>query len=333
MVFKRADALRAITEELGRIVNTCELQGILKLFDNHVQAQHFFCRLLNSIYGLKLQEMDQMQANYPAIDLGDTTNRVAYQITTEKGGDKVQHTLDKFIKHGLGADYDTLKILIVGTRQATYKTVKVPDTMQFDCDGDILGVPDLVKHLNTLSSLKLEDVARVMREELVAVPHSQKRLKDEIIEWLKDNCFREPLSQVLPRVVRLAQVVGNINAGHWARLELFGYNREGGMTEDEFVPEYRTIVGQYMDHFNRPLRLPPNLHFVSCYRLRYGVGTLEELARQSAMQNIADVSFNHLIRQHFNVDVERFCFNPIAVANVINAIRAQMMDKIRELEQ
>lgn len=167
MVFKRTESLRAITDGLGRIVHTCALQGLLKLFDDHVQAQHFFCRLLNAIYGLQLQQMDQIQANYPAIDLGDPTNRVAYQVTAEKGRDKVQHTLDKFVEHGLQATYDTLKILVIGDRQATYKTVKVPDAIQFDCDGDILGIADLVRHLNTLPSGRLEEVEAIMNEELV----------------------------------------------------------------------------------------------------------------------------------------------------------------------
>src|SRR5262249_21755746 len=101
MVFKSGDSLRTITEALGWIMQTCRLQGMIKLFDNHVQAQRFFCRFLNSAYSLQLQQMDHIQTNYPAIDLGDAKNKVAYQITTDKGSDKIQHTLDKFVTHGL----------------------------------------------------------------------------------------------------------------------------------------------------------------------------------------------------------------------------------------
>ncbi len=195
MVFKRAESLRAITEGLGRIVSTCALQGLLKLFDNHVQAQHFFCRLLNAIYGLQLQQMDQIQANYPAIDLGDPANRIAYQITTEKGGDKVQHTLDKFVEHGLHNTYDTLKIFVIGERQGTYKSVKLPDVIQFDCDGDILGMPEFVKHLNTLPSPRLEVVEAIFNEELVPTQKGEQQpgvdLMPEARQFLRVACGEE----------------------------------------------------------------------------------------------------------------------------------------------
>jgi hypothetical protein len=176
MVFRRTESLRAITDALGRIIHACALQGLLRLFDDHVQAQHFFCRLLNAIYGLQLQEMDQIQANYPAIDLGDPTNRVAYQITADKGGDKIQQTLNGFVNHGLQASYDTLKILVVGDRQATYKTVKVPEVIQFDCDTDVMGIADLVRHLNTLPSPRLEEVEAILNQELVPTAKGEQQV-------------------------------------------------------------------------------------------------------------------------------------------------------------
>ena len=69
-MFTRGDYLRTITGGLAHVERACELQGILKLFDSHVLAQNFFCRILNAVYALKLVEMDKVQANYPAIDLG-----------------------------------------------------------------------------------------------------------------------------------------------------------------------------------------------------------------------------------------------------------------------
>lgn len=155
----------------------------------------------------------------------------------------------------------------------------------------------------------------------------------DLLDWLQKNCFREPLSHVLPQLVRLAQIIGNEDVEHWARLELFGYTREGGMKNDEIVPEYRTVVGQYYDHFNRPLQLPAKLQFVNSYRLRYGAATLEEFAKQNDMQNIGDMGMIELIREELNVSVARFCFSPLSVVDVVNAIRNKAMDKVRELEK
>jgi hypothetical protein len=168
MVFKRTDSLEAIADGLAWIKLCCEQRGWLKLFGDHVAAQHFFRRFLNTAFTLNLVELDQVQANHPAIDLGDSTNRIAYQITTERGGDKVQHTLDTFVQHGLEQQYDTLRVLIVGNRQATYKSVTVPPTLKFDCDRDILGLEELVKFIGTLDSARLDALRAILAEELKA---------------------------------------------------------------------------------------------------------------------------------------------------------------------
>lgn len=171
MTFKRGDHLRAITDGLAHVEKACELQGILKLFDNHVLAQNFFCRVLNVLYGLKLIEMDKIQANYPAIDLGDLENRVAYQITTERRGEKIQHTLDKFVEHSLDTVYDQLRILVIGERQSAYKSVAVPTQLQFNPEVDILGTRELLLDVNKLATPRLESLAVILKEEL-STPNS-----------------------------------------------------------------------------------------------------------------------------------------------------------------
>jgi hypothetical protein len=166
MVFKRGDALKTITQGLAWIKTTCELQGQMKLFDDHLQAQPFFRRVLNVAYGLQLEVMDRIRPNYPAIDLGDRTNRVAFQVTTERRADKVQHTLDKFVEYGLHRDFDLLRILIIGEPQATYKKVVIPEELAFDCGRDILGISKLVKHIETLATPPIIEIAGVFAEEL-----------------------------------------------------------------------------------------------------------------------------------------------------------------------
>jgi hypothetical protein len=166
MVFKRADSLEAIADGLAWIKLSCEQRGWLKLFDDHVVAQHFFCRFLNAAFNLGLVELDLIQSNHPAIDLGDSTNRIAYQITTERRGEKIQHTLDKFVQHGLAEQYDTLRILIVGDRQSTYKSVIVPVSLQFDSDRDILGIEELVKYIANVDTARLEYLRSILADEL-----------------------------------------------------------------------------------------------------------------------------------------------------------------------
>ena len=182
MVLKRAEALEFISDRLAWIKVACEQRGWLKLFDEHVVAQHFLCRFLNAAFNLALVEMDRIQANFPAIDLGDSTNRIAYQITSERRGKKVQHTLDKFVKHGLDKRYDTLRLLIIGDRQGTYNSVVVPPSLQFDCNRDIMGIEELVKQIGNLDSTRLEMLQTILAEEVKHPVAGQNQIDDDTIK-------------------------------------------------------------------------------------------------------------------------------------------------------
>jgi hypothetical protein len=91
---------------------------------------------------------------------------VACQITTDKTSEKVQRTLDKFVEKGFEKQYDRLCILIIGSRQITYKSVAVPAQMKFDCDDDIIGIAELTKHIGTLKTSRLRELAHIIAEEL-----------------------------------------------------------------------------------------------------------------------------------------------------------------------
>jgi hypothetical protein len=167
-VFKRTEALTAIADALGAIKSSCEHRGLLHLFDNHTVAQHFFCRLLNAAYDLDLVELDNLEENFPAVDLGDMKKRIAYQITTQKASEKVTKTLKTFYQHNLDAQFDTLKILVIGDRQKTYDAVEIPDNLKFSTADDIIDIAGLLKHIRTLDTAHLEALQRILAEEVTS---------------------------------------------------------------------------------------------------------------------------------------------------------------------
>ncbi|MFO1045093.1 MAG: SMEK domain-containing protein [Planctomycetaceae bacterium] len=168
MVFIRTEALTAIADGLGTIKSSCVQRGLLHLFDNHMVAQHFFCRLLNAAYDLKLVELDNLEDNFPAIDLGDTERRIAYQVTTQRVSEKVTKTLAKFTRHNLFDQFDSLKILIIGDRQKTYEAVEIPDQVKFSTTDDILDLTDLLKYIGTLDTPHLQLIQKILSEEMTS---------------------------------------------------------------------------------------------------------------------------------------------------------------------
>ena len=110
--------------------------------------------------------------------------------------------------------------------------------------------------------------------------HKSLSKPEVLIQWIQSQGLKKPLSQVLPKTLQLSQLLDLQDLEHWSRMELYGYNQEGGMTEQDIVPEYREVNGRYMDIYDRMLQVPSNIDFVNGYRFRYGVRQLEELAQK-----------------------------------------------------
>jgi hypothetical protein len=86
----------------------------------------------------------------------------------------------------------------------------------------------------------------------IASPH-RPTPRDPNAIWLESNLHTANLSESLPRALQFAKRVGSTDLERWIRLELYGYNPDGGMTDDDFVPEYRAVTGRWMDRYDNML--------------------------------------------------------------------------------
>ena len=143
----------------------------------------------------------------------------------------------------------------------------------------------------------------------------------DLYQKLLDESTHEPLSKVLPRVLRFANTIGDKSLAQWIRLELDGYtSRNPAMSDETTVPEYRAVVGQHMNVFDQVLYIEdPELTFVNEDRLRWGVGELERLVDSKQTIDIQNPAMNTLIREHLNVEVYRFRFSSTEVVGVLRA--------------
>lgn len=137
----------------------------LSLYDANIFSEYSICELLNSIYGYKLQNLNTVQKNFPAIDLGDKINRVSFQITSTKSSKKIQNTIDSFVSNNLGEAYDELFVLILGKKQNKYPKFKVPAGLNFDENKNIIDFRSLLSDINVFPVSRLEGIARMIAEE------------------------------------------------------------------------------------------------------------------------------------------------------------------------
>ncbi|MDM3520557.1 SMEK domain-containing protein [Citrobacter sp. Ca225] len=83
------------------------------MFDINKTMELVLTDLLNDVYNLSLVNLNLIKHNHPAIDLGDITQRIAIQVTSDGSKAKFDKTMDMLVKHGLDADYDNIWIMLI----------------------------------------------------------------------------------------------------------------------------------------------------------------------------------------------------------------------------
>jgi len=149
---------------------------------NHA-AEDFYCGLLNIILesaypGIRLENMNRIQDNYPAIDLGDRDRGVAVQITTTEHRGKINHTLDKFFENDLDAVYQKkLIILIIGKKDEFKKDFAVQRGYDFVHTRDVWDTDRLGREIGSLGPQSMERVYDYLCENLSMIPSGERGLR------------------------------------------------------------------------------------------------------------------------------------------------------------
>lgn len=165
-MFKRKEYIDNIIHSLAWIQSEIKLSGFAALYDNHIVAEDFFCGFLNLLYGYNLTNVNHSVRNAPAIDLVDSKNRIAIQVTATSSQEKVQSTIKKFLKYELYADYDRLCILFLGDVPKCEKPVDTEGHFAFDKKSDLLDMKDLIQEIKKRNTEELGKLDAYLKEEL-----------------------------------------------------------------------------------------------------------------------------------------------------------------------
>ena len=132
--------------------------------DINRNAETVLIPLFAEVYGYKnLKNLNATErADYPSIDLGDEVAKVAFQITSTPGINKVKDTLRKFADHELYKKYDRLIIYVLTERQKSYSEAAYKPIIQglfnFNPDKDIL---DYRSILRDIADFQINEVRRI----------------------------------------------------------------------------------------------------------------------------------------------------------------------------
>ncbi|MGI0105871.1 SMEK domain-containing protein [Salinimicrobium sp. WS361] len=153
---EREVLLKKIIDEFSILENKIDKHNNLNLTDINLFSEDFFSKILNIIFRYNLKPFKKN--NYPAIDLGDKENSIAFQITSTNAKGKIQKTLNGFKDQNLNLEFFKLKILILSRKQKIYKNLKIDETINFNPSTDIMDINDLLKDVKELPIQKMQKI-------------------------------------------------------------------------------------------------------------------------------------------------------------------------------
>lgn len=183
----RDDYLREISDHLGRVAYQVEMRNCINLFDLNIAAEDFYKGLLNLVYSLNLVNLNRVEPNAKAIDLGDCSARKCIQVTSDNSIVKIRDTVAKFEEDGRDADYDELTVLLLKKKK---KYRELPSLSKANLKvKDYLNLTKDIRE-NCDSIEKLGEIACYLESELVKEAQSRGEADAQILETFADNASR-----------------------------------------------------------------------------------------------------------------------------------------------
>mgnify|MGYP001446092944 CR=1 FL=1 len=167
----RIEYLNKINTYAARFV--LEVQGFNATNQYHINihAESFLIPVLNETFQLNLENLNSTQRkNFPAIDLADFGNRVAFQVTATSDITKIEDSIEKFFNHELNKYFDVLYFYIITHKKEKYNDAKfsnlLKDGFVFNAKQHVIDIDILLQKINEISSTpKLQTIAKLYEHE------------------------------------------------------------------------------------------------------------------------------------------------------------------------
>ncbi len=117
----RDDYINSIAKYFGRLSHEIRALNAVNRFDINSVTEDFLVPVLKLAFDCPdLRNQNEIQMNFPAVDLGCRTSRVSIQVSTDGSSAKVTKTLDTFRKHNLEKLFDSVFVLALVEKQSSY---------------------------------------------------------------------------------------------------------------------------------------------------------------------------------------------------------------------
>ena len=134
--------------------------NIIRLFDINIIAESFFADFLSILYNTEYINANLFEKNITSIDLINTKNLVAIQVSSDNSLNKVKETLKKFEAKKYYEKYKTLKFLFLKDKKKY--NVKTNGNYKIE----FLDIKDLCKYVDKIDIDTLKKLKTYIKESL-----------------------------------------------------------------------------------------------------------------------------------------------------------------------
>lgn len=159
-----------IVEMLNNFRSEVQTFSVLGLPNINKHSENFLKRVLNLVYGYEVDNLNKGKSNYPGLDLGDTSESIAFQITATKKSEKIDDTLTTCLKFKHYETFKSINVFILTSKQSTYtiKTITEP-FFSFLPEKNIKDFSDLFKDIEHLNPTIMKGLHDYIKSELQPV--------------------------------------------------------------------------------------------------------------------------------------------------------------------
>lgn len=156
-----------LRDVVSRLMSQVSISAKQTRTDINLVSEDAWIPILRELFQApKLENLNRHQKNYPGIDLGDTENRICFQVTATTSIEKVKDSLGTFIEKKYFNTFDDLYIFTLVKRQKTYSQESVDkiiggNSLLFSTSEHIIDPEILVEKIGTM---RFATQQRLLRE-------------------------------------------------------------------------------------------------------------------------------------------------------------------------
>lgn len=179
----RIDYISLINTNAARFVLEVEGYTAIGTYHINIHAETFIIPVLNKLYNLSLKNLNTSEKkNYPAIDLADFDNKIAFQISSTSTQSKIQETLRTYKRHELYKKFDKIYFYFLTDKKQKYNQKKLneitEDKFEFDSATQILDKDRILEKINSIEDSQLiGQIAKIYKHDFSDVQIDQRKQK------------------------------------------------------------------------------------------------------------------------------------------------------------